>query len=373
MSRSFPLVVFAVFMPIMSNVEVGYARPSVTINGQWRNGQLAAWYLRNPASSPPARWVHCMAFDSARGITVLFGGYHCCDGGHGDFSDTWEWDGSSWAFRTNVGPSPRAYTAMVYDSARGVTVLFGGTAENLGYQRDTWEWNGSTWSIRTTTGPPERYWHAMVYDSSRGVTVLFGGYNPTDQWLDDTWEWDGSTWTERATAGPLARSAHAMTYDSVRGRTVLFGGVGNPPGSLGDTWEWDGTNWTLAASSGPPARVYHAMAFDSTRGLTILFGGALDYLGPDFLRDTWEWDGVSWRQALQNGPDKGVSPAMAFDSQRSAVVLFGGYGATASAETWEYQVLPNGVPAVGGIGLAIMVTLLLVAGGVIAVRRTHLA
>ncbi len=122
---------------------------------------------------------------------------------------------------------------MAYDSARGVTVLYGG---DLG---DTWEWNGAigSWTQRSTTGPEPRSGHAMAYDSARGVTVLFGG-GPSGGYLADTWEWDGTTgiWTQRSTTGPSPRRYHAMVYDGARGVTVLFGGFYS--GNLDDTWEY---------------------------------------------------------------------------------------------------------------------------------------
>src|SRR5262245_3058205 len=65
---------------------------------------------------------------------------------------------------------------------------------------------------------------AMAYDSARGVTVLFGGGGP-GTFNSNTWEWDGTEWRLRATTGPSPRSGHAMAYDSVRGVTVLFGGA----------------------------------------------------------------------------------------------------------------------------------------------------
>lgn len=66
--------------------------------------------------------------------------------------------------------------AMAYDSARHVTVLFGGTTSSSEASAETWEWDGITWSQRHVTGPSPRSGHAMAYDASRGVTVLFGGY-----------------------------------------------------------------------------------------------------------------------------------------------------------------------------------------------------
>ena len=34
--------------------------------------------------------------------------------------------------------------------------------------------------------PPPRYGSTMVYDSVRGVTLLFGGYDSSGNMLDDT-------------------------------------------------------------------------------------------------------------------------------------------------------------------------------------------
>lgn len=75
---------------------------------------------------------------------------------------------------------------MAYDRARGVTVLFGGfSGSNL--LNDTWEWDGTTWAQASpTTSPTARVLHAMAYDSTRGVTVLFGGAD--GGLLGDTWE-----------------------------------------------------------------------------------------------------------------------------------------------------------------------------------------
>ena len=39
---------------------------------------------------------HALAFDAARGRTVLFGGGN---GAGATFDDTWEWDGSTWIER----------------------------------------------------------------------------------------------------------------------------------------------------------------------------------------------------------------------------------------------------------------------------------
>ncbi len=92
--------------------------------------------------------------------------------------------------------------------------------------------------------PAPRYNSAMVYDVARGVTVLFGGQITQYEGgvSGETWEWNGNSWTQRVVGGPSPRSGHAMAYDSVRGVTVLFGGdTGDNPFANGETWEWNGT------------------------------------------------------------------------------------------------------------------------------------
>src|SRR5262245_19727792 len=101
---------------------------------------------------------------------------------------------AQWTLRATTGPSPRAEFGMAYDTARGVTVLFGG-ANCLSFNcvfPDTWEWDGDAWLLRSMGGPIQRCDEAMAYDSIRGVTVIFGGYNGV--YLADTWEWDGTNW-----------------------------------------------------------------------------------------------------------------------------------------------------------------------------------
>lgn len=90
------------------------------------------------------------------------------------------------------------------------------------------------WSIASTSGPTARHRHAMAYDSARHVTVLFGGHSGSTSGaaLGDTWEWDGNSWTQINTTPPPARHGHAMVYDSVRSRIVMIGGYGTIGGAI---------------------------------------------------------------------------------------------------------------------------------------------
>ena len=121
---------------------------------------------------------------------------------------------------TDRAPSPRSGHAMAYDAARGTTVMFGGQGLD-GLLGDTWEWDGAVWRRMTSaTSPPARASHAMAYDAAHGQVVLFGGggSDPLSD-LDDTWVWDGSNWTQKSPANrPGGRAEHAMAYDSAHGQ-----------------------------------------------------------------------------------------------------------------------------------------------------------
>ena len=93
----------------------------------------------------------------------------------------------------------------------------------------------------------------MAYDSARHVTVLFGGALNAG-FYNDTWQYDGTDWTQVITAhAPSARRGTALAFDSARGVTVLFGGQGDI--TLNDTWEFNGT------VSAPPMQVTAISAF----------------------------------------------------------------------------------------------------------------
>jgi hypothetical protein len=158
-----------------------------------------------------------MAFDSARAVTVMFGGFTA--GGNND--KTWEWDGNNWTKRNPVtAPSARSAHAMAYDSGKGVTVLFGGdtSMEN----NETWEWDGANWSQRTPApAPSPRFNHKLAYDTARGVTVLFGGLNAN--FNDETWEWTGPNPTiSQQPADQNVTAGQAAAFSVTAGGTGPF-------------------------------------------------------------------------------------------------------------------------------------------------------
>src|SRR5262249_52813903 len=152
--------------------------PSVLLLGDIWEWDGANWTQRVPAQSPPARQSAALAFDRTRGRTVLFGGSNAGALPTLTFADTWEWDGTNWSPGGGAHAPPAGYQhALAYDSARGRTVLLGGVGAvppNVAFQ-DTWEWDGTDWTRRATaSSPPARYGHVLAFDAVRGRTVLFG-------------------------------------------------------------------------------------------------------------------------------------------------------------------------------------------------------
>lgn len=296
---------------------------------------------------PSPRVLHALAYHGASGRTILFGG----DSLNGQkFGDTWAWDGDNWTQLDDIGPAPRADHALVYDLNRDRLVMFGGTSAS-GSVGDTWEWGNEAWTQVADTGPSARSGHSMVFDRGRQRVLLFGGGPGTGPnvraALNDTWEWDGTDWVQVDDVGPSPRRGHSMAFDSVRASTVLFGGLSTPSlTALGDTWEYAGGRWTEVEDTGPSPCFQSALVFKTKT--CSLFGGASAPAGgatpPSIFHLSWEWNGIHWTARQDIGPGARVGHAMAYDSARSRVVLFGGTsvpvddpqaGALVRGDTWE--------------------------------------
>ena len=321
--------------------------------------------------SPVARQSSGITFDSGRGKLICFGGITSA----GTILDElWEWDTvSGWVNRT---PSPRPPLwpsarvephGLAYDAARGVSVLFSG-----GAAADLWEWNGTTgvWTNRTPT-PLPAVWpssltrHSLVYDPVRARTVVLGGELP-DGYLESIWEWDGATgaWTEHPPPplqqdSPLPLTGLAAAYDTYCHRIVMVtGDVGSGEQFTRQTWEWDGASATFTdrtvPATWPRAREQFGFAFDTLRGKAVMFGGAL---GSEYVRDLWEWDGAAgaWTDRTPellplSWPGPGVGFSSAYDQARDRVVAYGVYGGLDLREwdptsgTWTNRT-PSPVPA----------------------------
>ncbi len=195
----------------------------------------ANWTERFPAHAPSPRGAVGIAYDSLRQRVVLFGG------GLGGvmmptYDDTWEWDGVEWTQRFPAhAPMAARSLDLAYDSERGVAVLFGGLTTAYQKLNATWEWNGNDWTQRFPAHvPTPRYAAGMAFDSARGRTVLFGGGLDAGP-AADTWEFDGQDWLLQTPLGtPSPRDYVALAFDAARARIVMRGG------RVADTWQYAG-------------------------------------------------------------------------------------------------------------------------------------
>jgi len=323
-----------------------------------------------------------MAYDSARQVAVLWGGYGDETTGEWELNDTWEWDGASWTERAVEGPGARIWAVMTYDAARGECVLLGGYVYG---QPGTWTWDGEAWTQRAAywgapqscitydavrqrvvyayqggtfgwsirewdgqswsapvSGPPgwqELRHGAAVFDSQRSRSVLFV---PSSSRGMQMYTWDGATvtmpeWPEQ----PAGRHSHAMAYDSAHAETILFGGLrrngsGEPEFLDDETWSYDGRDWRLLTTDDPSPRAGHRMAYDTTRERVLLLGGQTDAGLSDEL---WAWDGSAWSLVTAGGITPRHSFAMAYDSGRDRLIAQSGELGAGEYDryTWEYD------------------------------------
>lgn len=126
----------------------------------------------------------------------------------------------------------------------------------------------------------------------------------------------------------------------------------------GNAWSHDGCSacepevatWSeIRTELGP--RTGHAMAFDTRRRELLMFGGS-DATGQT-PTDLWEWSHDGWhRKTLDIEPFGRVAHGLAYDQARDRLVMFGGADTSFSVPTgdlwewdgvrWDERVAPNG-------------------------------
>jgi len=301
-----------------------------------------SWAQSAPAQSPPARESPAMAFDSRSGVVVLFGG----DNGSNALNDTWTYDTSSdtWTKKNPASP-PAAQMSesyeMVFSDADREMVLFGG-----GNQTWTYNVSSNVWArMAADPSPPGRQYHSLAYDSARQVVVLFGGAAGGTA-RNDTWTYSvaQNLWANVTPAGsPRPRTGHGMAYDSSAGKLVVFSGYDEYGLILNDTWTFDAA--TSAWSSMGPApfpnpRCYYGLDFDAAAGETVLFGGASFSWRNE---DTWTYNATSnaWSRRTP-APGERIYSSFSYDGSARLAVLFGGNDpSTHFSDTWAYDYRGN--------------------------------
>ena len=244
----------------------------------------------------------------------------------------------------------RTHHALGYYDARiKRVVLVGGEAEPKDGERDkVWSWSGAGWELITADGPPGRVNGAAAYDVRRQRAVVFGGVRkPADGGayavVGDTWEEGRSGWHRLADITPRD---HQSLVETGAGDVLMYGGIGGERSSPwpSDTWLLEKGAWRRIAGEGPAGRGRTAMAYDSKRGRVVLFGGASAPTGPNgpqtFSGDTWLWDGERWQKVADSGPPGRYAHGMVFDERAGVVLLYSGAAAHRNAplsDMWQWD------------------------------------
>jgi len=304
-----------------------------------------ALWEQKTISAPPARMGHALIYDAAHAVTLAAGGRPVTDVGV-SFSDTWAWDGRSWA-SVAAGLPARGFITGTYDSGRGISLTYGGLdipgtapvyfAQML--ERDT-----AAWTPRSGF-PGVRSGAGLSYDAARAVTILFGGFDGSKR-RNEIWEWNGTDWLERCNAAPCnqmrpsARDNAVFVYDPARQVTLLFGGLAGGA-ALGETWTWNGATWSQRLPPASPSpRHGCAAAYDPGTRRVFVFGGVRE---DGETNELWTWDGTTWEQLTQaEGPAARRDARLAWDTARKRGVLFGGRSGGSEVDAWELSLTGNG-------------------------------
>jgi Glycine rich protein len=356
------------------------------------------WTEQHPTAGTPE--ASALAYDAQTGKIVVL-----VPNGATNPLQTYTYDGTNWAKQSITGPTFRVKESMAYDSATGKIVMFGGAPTTLGFSTfsDTWVYDGSSWTQQDITGPKARMQATMAYDPALSKIVLFGGV--VDVFgtfsFSDTWTYDGSKWTQAQSAAPFGQVTDVgLAYDPTVDQFLLFGGSdsavvhavlrqsalasGNTfTDSLtpNATWVLGGSGWrSQATEASPPGSEAPAMAYDPVIGQVVLVSGGLTWsYGPELdpttttlvctpSSPTTQQCEASVSDVASSGspatgtvtfsstdgtftPDNKCTPSItAGASSPSCAVTLSGYGAGTVTVTGAYSGDPYHAPSSASVG-----------------------
>lgn len=213
-----------------------------------RPGAPYTWKARQAPSGPDA-WAVATCYDARRKVCVFFGGYRPVPEERGDIAvaDLHEYDGRAWRkiAPTAVWPPARVSGNLAFDSKRGVCVLFGGHVSDRGKLvglQDTWEWDGQNWRNATQERdpkPPASIGGGMAFDAKRGVCVLSTHTLLDGENQSETWLWNGQNWRQAydidsrapVSDGPF----RSLAYNAGKEMVCAL--------DYGSLWFWNGQTW----------------------------------------------------------------------------------------------------------------------------------
>jgi hypothetical protein len=309
------------------------------------------------ASNPSPRTVSQMVWDAPNNVGILFGGLGPFDKGTNlqhDSAETWLWNGSRWLQRFPATiPPPRAVHSMAWDSTRNRVVMFGGRQSPVEPQlapvflNDTWVYDNVNWTrIESVENPVVRQTAGIAYDSARDRVILYGGNvlaaDDTFTGRYDTWEFDGSQWHQIIAEGPKVAKP-IVAYNPTSNQTYLIGL--NDTGTAIVMYRYAPADkaWVALTPAKLPTCVNDGhMVYQEHTGRLLFLGGVCALDTPP-LEEGFEFDGTTWTKLTIGGINRGAGQAVAYDPLRHEVVLFGGTAAFGNVLTSATNVFRDGL------------------------------
>jgi PKD repeat protein len=351
-----------------SCLQAAGARPSSIPTSDW-------WDLtsRTASTSPTARWGGAMVYDQEDGYVLMFAGGELT----GYATETWAYSNATWTqIPTASHPPARLYPSMVWDSALGRALLYGGVDPNgSGPVSDLmWEYGAGVWSyVAASPNPGPRFAAGIVYDVADSALLLVGGANVAGFSQNDTWEFKSGLWTNLSLAhAPERQEGAQMAYDVADGSAVLFGGETDAGTTLNYTWTFYSGAWhNVTTGTHPGDRVSAAMGWDAAHNFVLLTGG-YSLLNMGYVKeysDTWSFVAGQWTNLSTLHSPGGIDTAAAtFDTKDGYFFRFGGLisGATPTNNTIAFARPLNATPLTlskpGEVGIAASFSASLVGG-----------
>jgi hypothetical protein len=306
-------------------------------------------------SNPSPRTQARLVWDTPNNVGVLFGGLGPTDPAtvlQHDSAETWLWNGSRWVQRfPETTPPARAVHAMVWDSRRNRAVMFGGRVSPTDredpptFLNDTWIYQNENWTpVQTAEVPPVRQSAAIAYDRARDKVVLYGGNvlaadEESFELRDDTWEFDGLQWKRVATGSNPKVAKPILEYDATRNQLLLVGL--NETGTAKVMYRYASADeaWVALTPATMPTCVNdgHMVYREDTE--KVLFFGGVCATGTPALEEGFEWDGSNWTKITFATFGRLAGQAVAYDPLRREVVAFAGSTALGSVVGSQTSIL----------------------------------
>ena len=227
----------------------------------------------------------------------------------------------NWTATSTVGaPDNRAYPTAVWTGSE--MIVWGGGANNVGYQNTGGRYNPSTdsWVATTTNGAPtKRFSHTAVWTGTEMI-VWGGGTNTTSLNTGGRYNPSTDSWTATTTTdAPQGRRAHTAVWTG--SEMIVWGGsvdlnTGGRYNPSTDSWVATATTGAPDGRSGPSA-VW-------TGGEMIVWGGQNDHSVSSNTGGRYNPNTDSWvATTTNNAPDARFGHTAVWTG--GEMIVWGGY------------------------------------------------